>query len=172
MRRRILVLSSVVLLGLAAAAYTIVGRDSSRTAATGISLSGTDPVTGKRFSLSDYAGKPVLINVWASWCEGCNAEATDLAGFARSHRDAPLIGIDYQDSVHGARSFYKRWFDRRWGWDHPSMFDPDGLVAARLGATGVPTTIALDRRHRVVMRIFGEGSRVAFDQALRRARAS
>jgi thiol-disulfide isomerase/thioredoxin len=129
-----------------------------------VSLAGTDPITGKRVELARYRGRPVVINIWASWCPGCNAEAADLVRFARAHPEAQLIGLDTQDTSGDARGFYQRW-----GWDWPSVFDPRGKVAARLGLQGLPTTLFLDADHRVVARIVGEGDFERFEQGLRQA---
>lgn len=131
------------------------------------SVEGADPITGEAISLSDFAGKPVVINVWASWCPGCNDEAEDLATLAKEHPEAQLLGIDYQDTAAGARAFY-----RRWSWEHPSIFDPDGSLAARFGLVGLPMTFFLDADHRVVARIVGAGTLSEFESGLRRAIAS
>jgi thiol-disulfide isomerase/thioredoxin len=48
-------------------------------------LSGTNPVTGETISLTEFRGKPVVINIWASWCTACTTEAVDLRRFARRH---------------------------------------------------------------------------------------
>jgi thiol-disulfide isomerase/thioredoxin len=127
-------------------------------------LSGTDPVTGRQVSLAAFAGKPVVVNMWASWCTGCIAEARAQAVFERAHPEAQVIGLDVQDSKSGARAFY-----RRFGWRHPSIFDPNGALAARLGLQGLPTTIFLDRRHRIVARILGETNVAGFTNGLRKA---
>jgi thiol-disulfide isomerase/thioredoxin len=127
-------------------------------------LSGLDPVTGKPVRLADFRGKPVVINIWASWCPGCIAEARDLAEFGRKHPEAQVLGIDTQDSRGGARAFYARW-----GWTHPSIFDPSGSLAARLGLQGLPSTYFLNERHEIVARIVGEADLAGFEDGLRRA---
>src|SRR5581483_3004998 len=77
-------------------------------AAVPLQLSGTDPITGRKVSLANYHGKPIVVNMWASWCTGCYAEARALETFARTHPQAQVIGVDIQDSKTGARAFYKR----------------------------------------------------------------
>ena len=104
------------------------------------SIRGRDPITGKQVSLAQFAGKPVVLNVWASWCTGCNQEAADLARFAASHPGAQVLGVDTQDTTGGARAFY-----RKWHWHHPSVADPSGSLSAQLAVTGLPTTYFLDR---------------------------
>jgi thiol-disulfide isomerase/thioredoxin len=128
------------------------------------SIHGRDPITGKQVSLAQFAGKPVVLNVWASWCTGCNQEAADLARFAASHSDAQVFGVDTQDTAGGARAFY-----RKWRWHHPSIADPNGSLSAQLAVTGLPTTYFLDRQHRVVGKLVGAGNRAEFEQGLRLA---
>ncbi len=127
-------------------------------------LSGTSPVDGRPVSLAAFAGKPVVINIWASWCAGCRDEASDLAAFARAHPEAQVVGLDTQDNDRDARAFY-----RTFGWTHPSIRDPSGDMAARLGLQGLPTTLFLDRRHRIVTRIIGATDRTGFEAGLRAA---
>jgi cytochrome c biogenesis protein CcmG, thiol:disulfide interchange protein DsbE len=129
-----------------------------------LELGGSDPLTGKRVSLASYTGKPIVLNMWASWCTGCYAEARALATFTRTHPQAQVIGVDIQDTKAAAAGFY-----RRFGWRHPSIFDPAGRIAAQLGLQGLPTTLFLDRRHRIVARIVGETNLAGFSQGLREA---
>jgi thiol-disulfide isomerase/thioredoxin len=126
-----------------------------------LELVGTDPVTGRSVDLASYRGTPLVLNVWGSWCPGCNAEAADLARFARSHPNVQVIGIDTQDTSAGAKTFY-----RKWGWQHPSIADPKGELAARLGVQGYPTTFFLNARHQVVTQIIGATSLAGFEQGL------
>jgi thiol-disulfide isomerase/thioredoxin len=132
-----------------------------------LELNGTSPITGKRVSLVDYRGRPVVLNIWASWCTGCRAEARDLAAFARAHPEAQVIGLDTQDSDGNARAFY-----RQFGWSHPSVRDQSGGAAAELGLQGLPTTIFLDAEHREVTRIVGATDRAGFEQGLRAAKSA
>src|SRR5438067_1283697 len=113
-------------------------------------IAGRDVLTGKRVALRQFAGKPVFVNVWGSWCLGCKAEAPTLARFAKSHRrQVAFIGIDTEDSKAGARAFYKR-FDT----EYPSIWDPHALLAGAW-SRGTPTTLVFDRRHVLVQTIEG-----------------
>ncbi len=129
-----------------------------------LSLSGVSPITGKRVSLAEFAGKPIVLNVWGSWCTGCIAEARDLARFERAHPEAQVVGIDLEDTDGGARAFY-----RRYGFTHPSIADPHGEIASRLSVQGTPTTFFLDRRHRIVASVVGATDAAGFEQGLRAA---
>jgi thiol-disulfide isomerase/thioredoxin len=124
-------------------------------------LAGTDPITGRTVRLADFRGKSVVINVWASWCGPCTDEAPELARFAELHPEAVLLGIDLQDTAAGAKRFY-----RRYGWRHPSIFDPEGELAARLGLVGLPTTIFLTPEHRESSRVAGPVSLAQLEEGL------
>jgi thiol-disulfide isomerase/thioredoxin len=124
-------------------------------------LSGEDPITGEEIELADFRGRPVVINIWASWCPGCNEEAADLREFAADHPEAVLLGVDFQDTFSGAREFYERW-----GWSHPSIFDSSGSQTAALGLFGLPTTLFLDARHRIAARVVGATDRAGFERGL------
>ena len=124
-------------------------------------VSGEDPITGKDVALDDFRGKPVVINIWASWCPGCTEEAADLREFAADHPEAVLLGVDFQDTFSGAREFYARW-----GWKHPSIFDSSGSQTAQLGLFGLPTTLFLDTDHRIAARIVGATDRAGFERGL------
>jgi len=78
-----------------------------------------------------------------------------------------VIGIDTQDTSSGAKSFY-----RKWGWKHPSIADPKGELAARLGVQGYPTTFFLNARHRIVTQVIGATTLAGFDQGLAAATSS
>jgi thiol-disulfide isomerase/thioredoxin len=139
---------------------------SSREASEQLMVRGTDVVTGKEVSLTQFDGKPVVLTIWASWCPGCNAEALTLARFARAHPEVGFFGVDFQDTKGAARSFY-----RQYGWRFPSAFDPDGRIADGLGLQGTPTTIFLDAAHREVARIVGETDEAGFASGLEKATA-
>lgn len=155
-------LAAVVFVGVLAARDTGLAGPIVQPDGDAVSFSGTDPVTGKEVSLSDYTGTPLVINVWGSWCTGCAAEAEDLRRFAEDHPEVQVVGVDLQDSRSGARGFYERW-----RWTHPSVFDPDGAISFSLGLQGTPTTFFTDREHRIVARIVGETDYDGFVQAMR-----
>jgi thiol-disulfide isomerase/thioredoxin len=124
-------------------------------------LSGEDPITREEVALADFQGKPVVINIWASWCPGCNDEAADLREFAADHPEVVVLGVDFQDTFSGARDFYGRW-----DWEHPSIFDSSGSQTAALGLFGLPTTLFLDDRHRIGARVVGATDRAGFERGL------
>jgi thiol-disulfide isomerase/thioredoxin len=126
-------------------------------------IAGSDVVTGKRLSLAQFRGKPVMVSVWATWNVGSIAQAATLGRFAREHaEDVAVLGIDVEDSAGAASAFI-----RRNGMNFPSIADPIGKLGAAWGP--VPTTLVFDRNHVLVQTIPGSASKEQLDSALRRA---
>lgn len=151
---------------LAVAALALVAATGVAATAGGrpLRLQGRDVLTGKPAGLAAYAGRPVVVNFWSSSCGACFADALALARFERTHPAAAVLGVDVADSTAGARSLY-----RRVGWRHPSIADPSGRIAARLRLETLPTTLFLDRRHRVVERVNGQTTAAGLAAGYRRA---
>lgn len=111
------------------------------------------PVLGQsgQISLSDYAGKPLIVNFFASWCEPCQQETPLLARFYRAeHGKVAIVGLDENDSQASALSF-----THKEGVSYPVGFDPQVVAASAYGVAGLPQTFFLDARHRIVDRVFG-----------------
>lgn len=98
-------------------------------------------------SLADLRGKAVVINFWASWCVPCKEEAPVLEAAWREHRDEGLVvlGVDFNDLRGDALRFMEEV-----GMTYPVVYDRDGGLVAKFGATGVPETFFVDRRGRLV----------------------
>ncbi|MDX6644832.1 MAG: cytochrome c biosis protein CcmG, thiol:disulfide interchange protein DsbE [Miltoncostaeaceae bacterium] len=149
--------AAVAALGVVLTVGLVAARDRTRPPPLRLELSspgeplpaihGTDPVTGRPVDLAGFRGRPLVVNLWASWCAPCREEAPAIARFVREQRDVAVVGIDVSDTRSGARRFY-----RRYGWQHPSISDPNATIAADLGLQGLPTTIFLDAQGRVVGR--------------------
>jgi thiol-disulfide isomerase/thioredoxin len=158
---------AVLAIGIVVARGTGAAEPIAARSGDAVSFSGSDPITGERVSLDRYAGTPVVINVWGSWCPGCIAEAEDMRRFAADHPEVQVIGVDLQDTKEAAKDFYERW-----RWTHPSVFDPDGEISFSLGLQGTPSTFFLDRQHHIVSRIVGETDYAGFERGLEAAVAA
>lgn len=88
-------------------------------------------------SVLDESERPVVVNIWASWCTPCRSEAPLLRAAAAEYGDrVDFIGVAVRDSQDGARAFIGEF--SLIGLEH--YFDPTGAVPASLGGRGVPIT--------------------------------
>lgn len=116
-----------------------------------------ETLDGKQVSLSDYAGKVVVVNVWGSWCGPCRAEAGTLVKAADqlASRGVVFLGINTRDDGRGTALA----FEQARHVPYPSIFDPGGrtLLAfhGTLNPTAIPTTVVIDAQGRVAARISG-----------------
>ncbi len=104
---------------------------------------------GGTVGLDDHAGRVVVLNIWGAWCGPCREEMPDLQ-FVQDRTQAQgvsVLGIDVRDLRDPARDFTR---DR--GITFDSIFDPPGrslLALSGYPRNVVPSTIVLDRQHRV-----------------------
>jgi len=94
---------------------------------------------GRDVRLAGLRGRPMMINIWAQWCEPCRAESRFLSETARgTDRDSLLImGIDYSDP----RPDYAIEFAQLVQWRYPQLADPDLSPRAPLQIAGPPQTL-------------------------------
>jgi thiol-disulfide isomerase/thioredoxin len=108
--------------------------------------------SGKTKKFSDFKGKPLIINVWASWCEPCRAEMGSLERLARrySGKQFNVIGISTDDDGNAAAVFIKQsklTFE--------NYLDSHVLLENMLGANTIPLTVLVDARGRVLAKVRG-----------------
>lgn len=104
----------------------------------------------KQVKISDYPGEVVVVNIWGSWCGPCRSEVDELEKVYEQSKSTgvQLVGVDVQDGDRQSAADFAG--------DHkltyPSIYDPPGrslLTFKGIPRAVVPTTIVLDRRHRV-----------------------
>jgi len=107
---------------------------------------------GARISLASFAGRPLIINFFASWCAPCQRETPLLARFYASHDGKLLIiGVDSNDQAKPALRFL-----RTAGVRYPVGSDPyPASTTTSYGVLALPQTFILNRQHRIVRHIVG-----------------
>lgn len=112
-----------------------------------------ETLDGGTLSSSELAGRPYLVNFWASWCiPACVDEHPVLMGARDRYGDRlALVGVLYQDTPSGALDFLARYGDGGW----PTVLDTNGAVAIDYGVTGPPETFFVDAEGIVRAKHFG-----------------
>lgn len=105
---------------------------------------------GQHISLAQYAGHPLILNFFASWCTPCQHETPLIARFYRSqHGRVTIVGIDVNDSNSAGLAFA-----RKMGVAYPVASDPAPMtMALSYGVTALPQTFFLNAQHRIVKRV-------------------
>ncbi len=112
--------------------------------------------------LSNYRGKPVLVNLWATWCPPCIAEMPLLNRITLDYRERGLVvlGLAGDDDLTLVEEFMA---EHRL--EFQVLLDPDGAVGTQYGITGYPETFLIDREGRVWDKFIGpipaEGDQLA-----------
>lgn len=105
---------------------------------------------GKEHTLSDYKGKTVFLNFWATWCGPCRSEMPDIQKLYESYDtegdDAVVIlgvtapGLGQEKDEAGIKAF----LDEN-GYTYPTLMDTNGEIFAEYGISSFPTTFMIDR---------------------------
>jgi cytochrome c biogenesis protein CcmG, thiol:disulfide interchange protein DsbE len=123
---------------------------------------------GQHITLSQYQGKPLIVNFWASWCEPCQQETPLLARwYTRQHGHVIIVGLDENDTAASALQFAKAK-----GVSYPIGVDPQLAAANAYGVTGLPQTFFLNAQHRIVDHVLGAVTQADLDKGLRLMQAS
>jgi thiol-disulfide isomerase/thioredoxin len=107
------------------------------------------------------AGRPTLVNIFASWCVPCEREMPLLLQAADDNPDVAFLGIDHQDRLEDGAAFIAEL-----GIDFPTLHDLDGDVAFAVGARGMPTTVVFDADGALAGRVVGELTEASLAQLL------
>lgn len=118
-----------------------------------------DLLNGESWALSQEQGRVVVLNVWASWCAPCRAEAPVLQALWEEFGPAGVsfVGLNTRDSTATALSF-----EKAYGITYPSVVDSDGRIQLRFSGIAppqaIPTTLVIDQDGRLAGRILGRAS--------------
>jgi thiol-disulfide isomerase/thioredoxin len=107
--------------------------------------------SGQQVALSQYQGKPVIVNFWASWCPPCQQETPLLASWYKQQGgQVALLGLDENDTAAAALKFAAAK-----GVTYPIGFDPNTTVALDYNADNLPQTFFLNAQHQIVDHVLG-----------------
>jgi cytochrome c biogenesis protein CcmG/thiol:disulfide interchange protein DsbE len=107
--------------------------------------------SGQTIDLSQFKGKPVVLNFWATWCGPCWEEHPTLVANARALQpNVQFLGVVFQDTPDKIQSF----LNQR-GQAYPTVVDDAGKTAIAYGVGGVPETFFLDKNGTIVAKFSG-----------------
>lgn len=126
-------------------------------------------IYGRRYRLADFEGKPVVLNIWATWCPPCADEIPDVVAFARDHDgEVAVLSISVDDATADVAAFAEEH-----GINYPVLRDDGEAAAKYVGPTGgIPQTYFIDSGGIVRGHIYGSAGREVFEERLRRLLSS
>lgn len=108
---------------------------------------------GEDVTLAAFEGKPLLVNLWATWCAPCVAEMPTLDQLAANRADLQVLAVS-QD-MPGSEAKVASFFEERKLSKLEAYIDPEIALMSALGAPNLPTTILYDAKGREVWRVTG-----------------
>lgn len=109
---------------------------------------------GGTFSLADHVaddGRPVFLNLWASWCFPCRAEMPAIDAASLRHPGVKFVGVAVEDRLAAAADFADEI-----GVSYTLAFDTDGVVADGYPFLGLPATFLISGEGVLLKRVFGQ----------------
>lgn len=107
---------------------------------------------GKENKLSQYKGKWVLVNFWATWCPPCRKEIPELSDFHLENEDAVVIGVNYEPGIKDERL---KKFMAVYLVSYPVTRVSDEIIEAVGQPRGLPTSVLINPQGEVVKTITG-----------------
>ena len=170
-RLRLGLIALFAALALVGAACSDSGSDTDETTAAADALHG-DPAAdfsvmtldGTGFTLSEHLegdGRPIFLNMWASWCPPCKAEMPDINAASIAHGDVKFVGVAVNDDPVASAEFATTT-----GITYTIGFDSDGTVADEYQVRGLPATYIISADGIILERIFGAVSEADIDEKL------
>jgi peroxiredoxin len=107
---------------------------------------------GRPASLSDYQGKVVLLNFWATWCEPCKKEMPEMQSAYEKYKDQGfvILAVNFGEKTEEAGKFSKEM-----GLTFPVLIDRKVAVASRYNIVSLPVSFYMDPEGFIQKRVFG-----------------
>ena len=155
----ILVVVILIVIGMVLFAGRARHRSGPHAALTGDAIGAIAPdfalttIDGKRVKLSDYRGKAVLLNFWATWCGPCKVEIPWFMDLEKQYGPQGLVILGVAMDDDGKDNVTK--FAREMKMDYPILLGNDDVADQYGGVEGLPTTFYIDRDGKIVKKVAG-----------------
>lgn len=97
-------------------------------------------LSGEEVSLSDFRGKVVMINFWATWCGWCDAEMPDMQKFDDENDDLVVLAVDVLEDIKDVKAYIEKG-----GYDFEVLLDSDGEIYKTYLGNGFPNSYFIDK---------------------------
>ena len=118
-------------------------------------------LTGRSVKLSDFKGKVVILDFWATWCPPCRKEIPGFIDLQKKYVDKGLVVVGVSLDEQGAAIVQP--FVKQLGMTYPVVIGDGQVVAAYGGIEAIPTTFIIDRQGKVVTGHQGYADPAAFE---------
>jgi len=120
---------------------------------------------GKTVKSSDFKGKVVILDFWATWCPPCRAEIPHFVDLQKTYGDKGLtvIGVSLDE---GGPKVVKE-FSQKFKVNYPMVMGNDKIVSDYGGVEGIPTTFVIDRQGRIVNKHVGYADKETFEKEIK-----
>ena len=109
---------------------------------------------GNEVKLSDYKGKPVVLNFWATWCYYCKQEMPDFNKAYENYPDVQFLMVNATDGVQETMSMAKEYYEQQ-GFGFDVFFDTNLEAVTNYNVTGFPTTYFIDAHGNLIAQAQG-----------------
>ena len=118
------------------------------------------------YKLSDYQGKIIVINFWASWAKPCEKEAADLERAWQEYKDDGVLffGVDYIDTETEAQAYINKW-----GITYPNGPDEGTKISQTFRISGVPETYIFDKNGKLIKALTGPTDYITLSTIIRQS---
>jgi thiol-disulfide isomerase/thioredoxin len=120
---------------------------------------------GEEVKLSDFRGKIVYLNFWATWCGYCDQEMPDLQELSAENEDLVVLTVNVRENADTVKAYIEKG-----GYDFPVLLDIEGEVATRYLITGMPTTYFINAEGILLDRIPGMMDKEQMEEVLGKMR--